>query len=178
MKNYCEKESGNTKAPLYRYTRDLEFFLKSRGLNIENVASKQELEELDRRMSKRNLPNPRKIRKVIDLSVDRKKVKIDHVKNNLELTKPIVQDCQVVPTVQDDNSVDIGNICNGNSFKHNYRQELPQYNTVKVKQLVVQSADDDADQAFFDSLKPTLCKLNDSQKLEFMIQVLKVLKKY
>lgn len=36
----------------------------------------------------------------------------------------------------------------------------------------------DAHQAFFDSIKPTLRKLNDTQKLDFKIDVLKTLKKY
>lgn len=36
----------------------------------------------------------------------------------------------------------------------------------------------DAHQAFFDSIKPTLRTLNDVQKLDFKIQVLKTLKKY
>ncbi|KAM7364006.1 uncharacterized protein ACRADG_000700 [Cochliomyia hominivorax] len=36
----------------------------------------------------------------------------------------------------------------------------------------------DAHQAFFDSIKPTLRKLNDHQKLDFKIQILKLLKKH
>lgn len=82
-------------------------------------------------------------------------------------------------------SLDDVNIQKDSQFDYRQQQKSTNYriqnyaaNSISGNCLNSRDKVYDAHQAFFDSIKPTLRNLNDSQKLEFKIEVLKTLKKY
>lgn len=74
--------------------------------------------------------------------------------------------------------------CPGNGGTHNYKSEQTTTfaqdtnGTSSINPLSTVPADPDPDQAFFDSIKPDMQRMSSDQKLEFKIEVLKILRHF
>lgn len=143
------KKSGDKRYRIYNYGRRLEFVLQDRGFKLEEVFSQDELEEMDLFERRFKQSYAPKIYKCSNVE------KACSTENESSLCEQILLN----ETSNNNNQYYDGVIKNVQYKKHTHMTKEPE-------------------QAFFDSLKPWLRKMNEAQKLDFKIELLESLKKY
>ncbi|XP_023308489.2 uncharacterized protein LOC111690268 [Lucilia cuprina] len=155
------KQNGDKRYRLYNFGRHMDFVLQDRGLKLEEVYSQEELNEMDlfeRRFKQTYIPESLKTGNLQE--------------EMLELIEPSDRFMETEGSqVFSNNSYEPMVYCNdGNDFA----SVAPSDGMYRKQKRKVK----DADQAFFDSLKPWLRKMTPAQKLDFKIEFLQCLKKY
>lgn len=151
------KKNGDKRYRIFNYGYKMAYVLQDRGMKLEDVFSQEEINEM--KMFEKRFKQCYGTKNAKEFNMEDE---YDHsnIKENIENEEPKI--CY--------NNYDItpeeGNIIPEKSYNLNRAYEKQ---TRKPK---------DADQAFFDSLKPWLRKMNGEQKLDFKIKCLQTLKKY
>lgn len=171
MKTIKIRQTEPNPPRLYRYTRHFEFYLNIRGITLDQVGTPEEFEEIDEiaRESYEKL-NATDIKEGNDKTTKTN----NDVNGGTVSNKENINDRAFDPaelyesnTIQDVNA----NKMDYEEMEHNHV-----YDTMRF--VNVENEFEDADQDFFDSIKPFLNKLNEEQILDFKIDFLEILKKY
>ncbi|XP_065372167.1 uncharacterized protein LOC135964040 [Calliphora vicina] len=150
------KKANDKRYRLFNFGRHMDFVLQDRGLKVHEVFSQEELDEMDlfeRRFKQTYVPK-----------------RLNNI--NSELTDPwsfMVNETEEQP-FSNNLSEPIPHCNDGTDMG-----EIAQYNGAYRRQ---KRKPKDADQAFFDSIKPWLRKMTGAQKLDFKIEFLQSLKKH
>lgn len=168
MKTIKIRQSNEPNPPrLYRYTRRFEFYLNMRGITLDQVGTPEEFEEIDEieRKSCQQL-NCKEIKNV------KKKMNTDN------------DQCVSDNENADDSAFDPAVFCEStttpdpNTQKFDYEDMEQNYVYDTMEFVNAENNFEDADQDFFDSIKPFLNKLSEKDMLDFKIEFLEILKKY
>ncbi|KAM7364008.1 uncharacterized protein ACRADG_000702 [Cochliomyia hominivorax] len=134
----------------YRYAKYLEFYLNNRGITLDDVGTPEQFRQID------------EMEKIHEEQTKRKYKKQDVKENDANHSE------------EQNNHQTKGT----NPYQTTYEQGETVYESSNTNISYSTTEDIDADQDFFDSIKPILKKFNDDQLLDFEIEFLDILKKY
>ncbi|XP_065371809.1 uncharacterized protein LOC135963762 [Calliphora vicina] len=209
----------------YKYAREMEFYLKTRGIKLADIYDAQEIDGIEDTLVKKEShdeeqsmeedeveneldtevaePAPKnKKNKNTDTSMTfrsaRLREKQDKIPPKIIAITPInTKQRQIKKT-----PVSINNSACSNSSRdveeYNEKEDIPYNSTPQSKKPKTSSVainhsvhvtpisqpptltneSDETDQAFFDSIKPALRKMSETQKLDFQIDILQILKTF
>ncbi|KAM7364007.1 uncharacterized protein ACRADG_000701 [Cochliomyia hominivorax] len=160
------KQEGDKRYRLFNYARNMDYVLKDRGIKLEEVFNQDELNAMEL-FEKRY----KECYATKALNKNNNKTEIlqqnnDSPNGNNEASDEIMEmeDAEMYSQYSYDPAM-------------HYQETANPYHRDTHKSGEIRKAKD-ADQAFFDSLKPWLRKMNPTQKLDFKIQFLEILKKH
>ncbi|XP_065354844.1 uncharacterized protein LOC135949266 [Calliphora vicina] len=205
MKGLLLKKKG--KGTHCHYLHHIEFFLNSKKIYLKDIATEEELQKLKENEIKireaAGLSPPKNTNRKRPRQKGDNADSGSHA-DKASTSKRANADVSNSPRVRENSQQTLNNVCDpmsmcetashqttedddGHETSFDYRKQQQRTNS-RIQRFATESAPTnssnmannsyDPNQAFFDSLKPSLRKLNDSQKLDFKIEVLKTLRKY